>query len=164
MDPNLARSVPVGTLIASMLVPAEFAAEAGGDWVPADGRDTLPNWRYTKITRRSTVPDLRGVFMRGLNVFDDRRPPRAIQHLDPSPNANDRQPGTFSGDSVGPHDHVLLLAATDVINNQMTSVSRRLPSNIVDQFAQAPPLATALSTGMETAPKNVAVYWYIRVD
>ena len=68
------RGVPIGTVLTSVLTPEEFAqlsGERGFDprasaWALADGR-SVEGSRFTTITLRRTVPDLRGLFLRGHN-------------------------------------------------------------------------------------------------
>ena len=85
------KGVPVGTIIASMLPPAEFLQEMGDMWVPADGRNAKPDRLYYKITGNSAVPDLRGLFLRGMNVFDPTRLPRNDGYLDSTQGADSRR-------------------------------------------------------------------------
>src|SRR5687768_11067306 len=43
------KPVPVGTVVASMLSPRQMNEEGGNLWVPADGRNSLPTWSYTRL-------------------------------------------------------------------------------------------------------------------
>lgn len=62
---------PVGTIISSMLKPEDFQINlTPGIWVPADGRPYQDS-QYFKLTGELTVPDLRGMFVRGLNLFEE---------------------------------------------------------------------------------------------
>lgn len=60
---------PVGTVISSVVTIAQFQAQYGNfsaqaTWILADGRDVAGS-EYAKVTGRTTVPDLRGTFLRG---------------------------------------------------------------------------------------------------
>src|ERR1700680_4444396 len=57
---------PVGSIIASMLTEAQFQRLAGTGWILGDGR-AVPRTAYSRITGRSSIPDLRGMFLRGQN-------------------------------------------------------------------------------------------------
>lgn len=58
---------PPGTIVQSLLTEAQFIASVPahqqGDWVLADGRNVAGS-RYAQITGETTVPDLRGAFIR----------------------------------------------------------------------------------------------------
>lgn len=57
---------PVGSLQESMLTEAQFQTEMGPSWVLSDGRDVTGS-RYHTITGFATIPDARGVAIRGKN-------------------------------------------------------------------------------------------------
>lgn len=59
----IGNELPVGSIIHSMLSPAQFANEMGDVWVLADGRSVAGS-RYQAVQGSSTVPDLRGAFLR----------------------------------------------------------------------------------------------------
>lgn len=64
--PGKGDLVPVGTVTQSLLTEAQFAAASEdqvGKWVLADGR-SVAGTKYEAVTGRSTVPDLRGAYMR----------------------------------------------------------------------------------------------------
>ncbi len=60
------NGVPVGTVIASLLTETQIQNNFGGAWVLADGR-TVTGSRYAILTGATSVPDLRGLFLRGKN-------------------------------------------------------------------------------------------------
>ena len=100
------KPVPVGTIVASMLSPHQMNEEAGSLWVPADGRNSLPTWSYTRLTGETKVPDLRGMFLRGVNDSDEGM--RNDGKQDPD---GQRKPGTDQGDGIAAHGHTLSLKA-----------------------------------------------------
>jgi len=69
-----ADSLPIGTLVPTTLEPHDFKSivgdSGGSDWVPADGR-LAKDSEYYKITGNPRVPDMRAMFLRGLNKFDE---------------------------------------------------------------------------------------------
>jgi hypothetical protein len=56
----------VGDVKYSMLTETQMQDEYGDDWILADGGDVTGS-KYEALTGNSTVPDLRGVFIRGKN-------------------------------------------------------------------------------------------------
>lgn len=72
VDTTLPRKIssgdlnPVGAKTYSMLTEAQFQAQNGSGWVLADGRNVSGSDYHTK-TGQTTVPDLRGVHLRGKN-------------------------------------------------------------------------------------------------
>ncbi|MBD3321723.1 MAG: hypothetical protein GF350_11565, partial [Chitinivibrionales bacterium] len=61
--------LPVGTIIASTIQPAKFKEMLGTDsalWVLADGSESTEE--YLLASQHSTIPDARGLFLRGLNA------------------------------------------------------------------------------------------------
>lgn len=66
--------LPIGTLVSTILEPHDFMAivddRDGNSWVVADGR-LVNNSQFHKITGNPRVPDLRAMFLRGKNKFDE---------------------------------------------------------------------------------------------
>jgi hypothetical protein len=58
--------MPVGTLVHSMLTEAQYQAQASTNWILADGRNVAGSL-YASVTGSSTVPDARGIYIRGKN-------------------------------------------------------------------------------------------------
>jgi hypothetical protein len=156
--------VPVGTIVASLLEPAVFFQQYDPDyWTPADGRPIDKNSRYAVLTKSEHLPDLRGMFLRGLNTFDQAKGPRSDgkEDLDGS----NRRAGDPQDQRVAGHTHPIGTGATDVTNNQMTPASRRIPTYINDVFSNPPALSTGSNdTSGENRPKNVGVYYYVKIN
>lgn len=92
---NYSRGLPVGSIVHSMLTEAQFQAETREDWILADG-GSVTGSRYNSITGNSTVPDLRGIYLRGKNNS------RSDGNEDP---AGDLTLGTFEADQNQVHSH-----------------------------------------------------------
>ena len=68
-------SIPVDTIVTSLLDPVQFAKEAGdpptfdlsqSKWTLADGK-IVSGTTYAALSANSPIPDLRGLFLRGKN-------------------------------------------------------------------------------------------------
>ena len=158
-----ASIVPIGTVISSVLPPGEFYRQAkitGATfdaekytWALADGRDVTRS-KYEQLLRATTVPDLRGLFLRGINEAraDDRR----------DPEGQGRHPGDYQADSVVSHGHALSPRIAELALNVGFG---GYPEHVVGAHAANGTTVTpALYGGAETRPRNAAVYWYIRIN
>lgn len=153
-------AVPVGTVVASLLSPMEFSQSVGDPpqfdpkrslWTLADGKEA-PGTRYSDITRRQVVPDLRGLFLRGLNA--GRQDYERLGDPD-----NNRTPGDSQPDDFKSHGHDLpyTVQIYQGPGGQFSSSSGG-PDNNVSR-----PATTSVG-GSETRPRNAAVYYYLRVN
>lgn len=155
--------LPKGTIIASMLAPGAdgYLPNSGQTWLLAAGQAGVNG---------VTIPDLRGVFLRGLDYAiagkaltsrDSARAPGSYQ-VDATkyPNAG------LKTNSTGSHSHLL---------NLETTASRDASGMVLNTVAY-PLIGTNRSTSEsgahshaisggdeETRPENVAVFYYIKV-
>ncbi|MCP9762316.1 hypothetical protein [Lacihabitans soyangensis] len=111
-----ASNIPIGTIITSYLNFEQFNAATKNNeksldgiwtsskskWSPCDGRP-VPNSKFQTLTSQNILPDLRGMFIRGLNIFDPYQPvlPISEDKVDP----DSRVVGSFQNDLVGSHSH-----------------------------------------------------------
>jgi len=159
------KDLPVGTIICSYLNFDQFSAVTDNNikspgnvyiskyskWAPADGR-AVPNSQFATITSQNIVPDLRGVFIRGLNQFDQNSPvPQDNSKNDPI----NRLVGTYQSDELKSHNHKF----RSPVNG--STVSHPAQSQVHADFGDA---QTEMTGGTETRPKNIAVYYYIRIN
>ena len=167
--------LPVGTVIASFLTWTEFQAVTKNNdlnpsnkslwssryskWAPADGRE-VPNSGFTRATNAAAVPDLRGRFIRGLNRLDGERPSIDAAAGD---SAGERQRGSFQEDSIQDHVHIYAEWGWTVATGQgpyqdgLTANKGRKPEHPTTGVKDARQSA-------ETRPRNVALYYYIRIN
>jgi len=133
-----ASSIPVGTIIASMLNPEQMLSVSKSTWVLADGR--IGTEKYQKVTKQSNLPDLRGNFIRGLK------------------NGDGRYPGHFQNDLLKKHNH-------RGYDYKWVSYNKgvALATSKIEPFYAIGDTVTGFYGGNETRPKNVAVYFYIKV-
>ena len=75
-DTLVLSTLPVGSVVPSLLTPGQFAKEAGdpptfdlkqSKWTLADDKGRVPGTHYAELTGNSPIPDLRGLFLRGKN-------------------------------------------------------------------------------------------------
>lgn len=158
----------VGLIHASILPPQAFAVEVSDPeqydptitkWVLADGRD-ITGSRLADITADPLVPDLRGMFLRGLNVGRD-------DGLE-DPDGATRESGDLQEDQFQGHGHQHDMAsgianyppgtlAGTYGTGVMSPNTRVLDPISLQKFGDA-------KFGRETRPKNVAVYYYIKIN
>lgn len=156
------QKIPVGSIICSVIEPRVFSGLAGDDggfdpsnstWIPADGRN-VPGSKYSRQLT-SAVPDLRGMFLRGLNYSERgmfRKDGREVQ------SDNNRTPGDYQEDNIKAHTHSVSSHTAD------TGVpGRKLPFRYGGTPGQwdTGPQANASE---DTHPRNIAVYYYIRIN
>ena len=134
--------LPIGTVIGTM-TPMDTVNEI---WVLADGRTATTE--YFQATGNSNIPDLRGMFLRGLNEgrVDGKEDP------DPDFEGNVRVAGSYQADELKSHAHTEDLSTGD--NSDTFSGGSYGGRNIVN---------TGATGGNESRPRNMAVYWYVKV-
>lgn len=89
------ESAPIGAIQSALLTEAQFQAQFGTSWVLADGRNVAGS-KYATITLNATIPDLRGMVLRGKNNG------RGDGNQDPD---GERAVGSFQGHQFGSHNH-----------------------------------------------------------
>ena len=148
----LRSALPIGSILSSMLPPDQFRNEQSKAWVLADGSLT-EGTEYKKLTGQDRLPDLRGMFLRGMNQGRDD------EFRDPDPN---RKAGQPQGDEFKAHTH----AYGDGAPYRGGASGKRVDWNgyAATYKEYPPPFATASAGAEETRPKNAAVYFYIKVN
>jgi hypothetical protein len=161
--------VPLGTIVASSLDYKDFCLQNGlsyhgavpnvdsldyadTPWVPADGR-YVRNSRLQKAG--ISVPDLRGVFLRGLNDMDLANPRQTAFEAQKDPET--REYNSFQMDAVGQHNN-------DPGKFGVPALYRSGNGNVTQQYAPSGGTAPCTNCGPETRPKNRAVYYYIKIN
>ena len=147
----------------SVLSEESFTETHGSGWVLADGRE-VPGTKYARLVG-PRVPDLRGLFLRGINVG------RADAFADPD---GERTPGSTQGDTTalpkdsfktdtqGQHNHGN--------KNVGNGAGRHLTGRHEGPAFGAPKIPPdgshrheVVGGDSETRSKNAAVFYYIRV-
>ncbi len=148
IEKNKITNLPVGTIIPSMFSPKKMETDNyDGIWILADGREISINTKYYKKTGSSRVPDLRGMFLRGLNEG------RTDNWKDPE--GDSRGVGSFQEDQLKSHSHGVNASYDPIING---------PTITLDLSQRYRPSSTDVTGGNETRPKNVSVYYYIKIN
>jgi hypothetical protein len=173
------NALPVGTVIASMLEFEKFHSLAGNTWKPADGRKISAKSKYAKLTGNKTLPDLRGMFLRGLNQFDPLTGSRSDKYKDPDGRGrkagnpqndatslpkNKKNPFKGMAASAGDHSHVYFKAL--LAGGRSGSEGRAAPeaSNTGSAGAHTHTVLITAGGDPETRPVNIAVFYYIKID
>lgn len=151
IDPTLApisgiKAIPVGTIIASYLQPSQVKERYGEEWVLADGRDVSTNTAFYKETGMTKIPDLRGIFLRGLNAGRN----------DGLGDPETRLLGSYQYDDLTSHRHKI---NTGGIWGRSFKGEDGSPHTAYEKEVE-----TGSAGGIETRPKNIAIYYYIKVN
>jgi hypothetical protein len=171
---------PIGTIIVSTFDFDTFSrltknnSATGNDvwspikskWAPCDGRDVTGSKYQTKWAGAlgPLLPDLRGVFLRGLNQFDYREPNQvATFHANPE----EKHANEFQTDAVGKHSHTIdvrtgYMLQLGVLEKIKTSIFVGDRPAYADSYGNL--TAVEDPNAKETRPKNVSVYYYIRIN
>ncbi|MEE8551702.1 MAG: hypothetical protein V3S72_00215 [Desulfobacterales bacterium] len=170
------KALPIGTIIASMLQFEKFQNVAGNTWKPADGRKVSTTSKYATLTGNTTLPDLRGMFLRGLNQFDPLMGPRRDKYKDPDgsrrkagklqKDATSLPKSPFKGDaaSAGVHSHIYFKARSE---GARSGSNHRASSEASTTGSSGDHTHTVLINAggdSETRPVNIAVFYYIKID
>ena len=164
------NKVQIGTIIASILDYQAFLDinhqnQTSFDitkstWAYCDGRIATGSVYGAKKTN---LPDLRGVFIRGINDMGlDGVPPAKNDQLNPE----QKTAGEYQSDAFKSHEHGIIWTVRnpECINGNWNNVYPGLPNtynHIADNSSSKGAGATG---GNETRPKNVTVYYYIRIN
>jgi hypothetical protein len=160
--------VPVGTIVPSMLDWEEFKNVLGkeqDEWLPADGRDAPAKSEYYRIKNSGAavpkLPDLRGRFIRGLNLFaEDYGAISGEQLGNPDQEDSDGNSfisGSYQADAVGPHQHSIPTRSGDITGQPYVSEG-------IDHEQEDVWTDKTTPVALETRPRNVSLYFYIKVD
>ena len=134
----------VGDVEQSMLTLAQFQAIKGTGWVLADGSSCVGT-TYATITGASTVPDLRGLVLRGKNNgrVDGNQNPDGEVAL-----------GTYQADDFKSHAHSIL----------RSSVLGQVANTVMGGGGNDYGTAAPTTGGNESRMKNATVNHFIKVN
>lgn len=151
----------IGTVIASILTYDQLCHSigensanpiSGNSYAPCDGR-TVAGSRFANITGGAT-PDLRGKFLRGVNdIYNNGAPAFDPTKGDPS----NRPVNDYQQDAFASHSHLISGSLLNCGQPPAYEVINNTPAPTYSQ-------STASVGGPETRPKNVSVYYYIKIN
>ncbi len=160
--------IPAGTIVATWRKSAPLG------WLMCDGSALPDDSQYDELKEivGSHLPDLRGLFMRGLNDFDTEAGPRTDGWQDPE--GNHRGIGILQAQDFERHEHwaaqmwgsslaggppfygVTYGPRTDIASNEIRT---GYPTKHEDRTDKDHPI---IHGGVETRPNNVAIYYMIK--
>lgn len=146
---------PIGVIASAMLTEAQFQAVNGASWILADGRSVAGS-SYAVMTGQTSVPDLRGMVLRGKNNG------RSDGNENPD---GDKALGVFEQDQMQGHRHPIHSTDGSASPNQA-------PNNYVRtgnlNSTSGSPTSDGTNgtprTGMETRMKNITVNFFIKIN
>lgn len=148
--------LPVGTVLHSMLTVAQFQAQYGTNWVLADG-SSCTGTKYASVTGATTLPDMRGRFLRGKSHASGNNPD------------GDLALGAYTADRTGPHNHQQTArSGTSSVDAFIPAGVGLGPVNTINATLVSENASGALNTknnsGSETAPRSITVNIFIRIN
>jgi len=162
------QSMPKGSVIGLLTAPGAdgYLAGTNSTWILAAGQGAVAG--VTGVT----IPDLRGVFLRGVEMSTNvSGSPTGYVMRDPD---GVRTVGSLQTDLAKAHDHNI--ANWGLIGKSQGAVWSTYNDNAVSllqpgdgrvatsgRIPESFPQAMPSFGGAETRPKNVAVYWYVKV-
>jgi hypothetical protein len=173
------KEFPIGTIITSYLnfeqfntatknndkSPGGIWTSSKSKWAPCDGRP-VPNSKFQTLTSQVQIPDLRGMFLRGLNAFDPYQPVQPVSSDKADP--DNRVIGQYQADAFQGHRHI---NSDNLAENQSSQAPNNPHQRITVTGARPENSAGRFDAGfgtprinVETRPKNIAVYYYIKIN
>ena len=155
----------LGTIIASVLEYDELCQSMGeaphvnnstSTYAPCDGRSILGS--QLSNTGLSNVPDLRGRFLRGLNTMYNHGEVHPLNLETADPDGEHRMVGDYQADEVKSHKHSYTTNSDGNPNGPAPDVPLTWARNGKEKRE------TDQGGGKESRPRNVAVYYYIRIN
>ena len=175
-ETSFGDNLPVGTIVASFLEPEQFYKYYNGEvffdknnhkWCFANGKENIVNTDYFDLTGLTKINDLRGYFLRGLDISGT---------IDSD--GTERKLGSSQKDLFQGHGHNIGRASGfdmratagstggDELDQQRFAIGSSNSENI-GEIRIGIPGNSGFGTprfGLETRPKNIAVNYYIKIN
>nr|VFJ76046.1 MAG: hypothetical protein BECKFM1743C_GA0114222_109041 [Candidatus Kentron sp. FM]VFJ76103.1 MAG: hypothetical protein BECKFM1743A_GA0114220_109061 [Candidatus Kentron sp. FM]VFK14747.1 MAG: hypothetical protein BECKFM1743B_GA0114221_103381 [Candidatus Kentron sp. FM] len=168
--------LPLGTIVQSILAWPEYVKAMNDKlvfdakinlWAPCDRRD-ITGSDLAALSKRTEAPDLRGVFLRGMNRFDPEEP-GPVPGKQKDPTSGRKAGGKVQPHSVGRHRHE---SKGERTKRNLTGFhyDPREDRDIVrvgdaGYFEDESNIPTSYhNPSGETRPNNVAVHYYIKIN
>lgn len=165
-------TLPVGTIISSFLNWEEFQNVTECNklcidnlfhskrsiWSPCDGRLLDDESKLAKVTTAMhNVPDLRSLFLRGFNVIDKNENLHGISPVYNGDPFSNRLRGERQEDELKEHRHSYQVNKYNLDGSNSGTgndpAKKHFLSNSTEPYG-----------GAETRPKNMSVYYYIKIN
>ncbi|MFA7380938.1 MAG: hypothetical protein WC150_10765 [Bacteroidia bacterium] len=169
-DKNKFNHLQLGTVVTSILnfeqfcnlnddpIPSNFnSGDKGGKkskWSPLDGRGIPGSKLAQYLTPNPTLPDARGMFIRGLNVLDNNY--TAELPIEREILEDNRTVGQYQTDEFKRHNHSSNAIS---VSGQTFEEGHGNPN-----YGGANAFINFEGNVNETRPKNIALYYYIRIN
>lgn len=167
------KELPIGTIITSYLNFEQFNAATNNNekspggiwtsnkskWSPCDGRP-VPNSKFQTLTSQNSIPDLRGLFLRGLNQFDPYQPVPVVSNNRGDVD-NSRIVGSFQADAIKNHRHKVKYQRGNRNSSKGGSGNHKVTD---EEKTKETTTNECIECETETRPKNIAVYYYIKIN
>ena len=152
---NQAETLGIGSIEASFLTEAQYQARRGMGYILADGRNVLGSAYYV-ITGNTTVPDLRGLFLRMHDHSAGVNPD------------GDTATGTFQDGLTRAHKHgvTTLTPATyfKAASSAYCAESGTTRKGLVNNTAANLAWASIYEGGTNSNPDCIIANWLIRIN
>lgn len=144
---------PIGMIVPAMLTETQFQALNGPSWVAIDGRSVAGS-KYAEITGLATLPDARGMALRGQNTFGSSLGTRADGNQNPDGTAL----GGFQNHGMASHTHNLTLFGN------VPAVTNLPASSGSGAGGTAVTGAPNSGSANETRMRNITVNYFIKIN
>ena len=147
----------IGDVVQSLLTETQFQSERGLTWVLMDGRSVTGS-DYATLTGSSSIPDARGVFLRGKNNgrSDGKQNPDGDSSL-----------GVYQEDAFQGHGH-LYRSKNQGANAYNNAGANAGIHNLDNSFPVERPInlsgSGTVRYGTETRPKNITINYFIKIN
>lgn len=164
------KNVPIGAIVISTLTYDQFLTANGIErttdlakilWLPCDGRPLRQNLNETNYLGNflASIPDLRGVFIRGANAFGDESLSEVDEVDENMKNPDNKNVGEFQDEQFKSHFHTTERPVFGHRNDKFPLVEDMDGGNWGGYMV----VNTDSKGGNETRPKNLTVNYYIKV-
>ncbi|MCX7562430.1 hypothetical protein OS176_02540 [Xanthomonadaceae bacterium XH05] len=156
---SLRNASPVGAIVYSIADYKAFMEMNGyppGDWVPCDGRE-LPKDSLYAIHVSPFAPDLRGVFLRGVNEMEVGA--TGVAPVAPGRgNPENKMAGQYQEDAFASHKHGFSRGKYGGSNPASFPADERKTHGDAEYHNE-----TRREGAEETRPRNVSGYFYLKI-
>ena len=142
--------------------PSDTFSPNRSKWAPCDGRG-IADSQYSKLTGKAFTPDLRGQFLRGaIVIYKNGEPQNYFNGSDLWHERDSINGYSYQKDSFKAHRH---MSGSNTDQDWFGQGTPKGPETWATNWrADRPINLTSETGGSETRPKNMSVYYYIRIN